>query len=463
MLLLIFNVILLLTFPRIAYPTKIIFGSCSKVDKPQPLWKFISSRKPAVFAWLGDNIYADVLRDDYYKYLNIFSGKGDGLLPPGERPRFRARTKEEHENMYNKQKQVSDYKSLSASTKIIGTWDDHDCGINDADKHFSKKKERMGLHLDFLDVPKDDPRRSREGVYTSHIVDNRVKVILLDVRYNRDPWPWHSGAQIDYANNGDILGEEQWSWLEDQLTKTDIDSIELTLVGSGIQVLPIVELIRGKHETWVQFSESRKRLISLLSKSETPVMLLSGDVHFAEFSEAVCTTTGADNNDNGRKAQSRLIEFTSSGLTHAWAGPLSWPKPMPAAVLSKCLWYLWDFVGIHSHRVDAYPGLNFGEIEFPEGSNFVVLRAIGASNKTELEMTVNLNELLGGSGNSDVVTNQASEKIECAPRNGVTTEARIKLSIGMFVIITIFTFGGGLLFIIMLLFGMTAGGNRENL
>ena len=452
------NIILFLLFPHIAIPTKIIFGSCSKVDEPQPLWKFIASRNPALFAWLGDNVYADVRKDDYYKYPNIFSGKGGVLLPPGDRPRFRARTKEEHENMYNKQKRIPGYKSLSSSTKIIGTWDDHDCGMNDADKYFSKKKERMGLHLDFLDVPKTDPRRTRQGVYNSYIVDNRVKVILLDVRYNRDPWPWHSGAKIDSANNGDILGEEQWSWLEDQLTKTDTDNIDLTLVGSGIQVLPVVELASEKHETWVHFSESRKRLISLLSKSKMPVMLLSGDVHFAELSEMVCTTSCADG-----KAQRRLIEFTSSGLTHAWAGPLNWPKPMPAPLVFRYFWYLWNFVGVHSHRVDAYPGLNFGEIEIAEGSNLVVLRAIGANNKTELEMAVSLDELLGGAGNSDSATNQAGEKMECAPINGKALEAHIKVSKAVFFIATIFTFGGGLLFIAKLFFGGSAGGIRENL
>ena len=230
------NILFLLWFSLpAALPTKIIFGSCSKVDEPQPLWKLIASRNPSLFAWLGDNVYADVRKSDYYKYPNIFSGKGEVLLSPGERPRFQERTKEEHERMYKKQKQNPDYQSLSNSTTVIGTWDDHDCGINDADKYFSKKRERMGLHLDFLNVPKTDPRRKRQGVYTSYVVDNRVKVILLDVRYNRDPWPWHSGAKFDSARNGDILGEEQWSWLEDQLTKTDTDSVELTLVGSGIQ------------------------------------------------------------------------------------------------------------------------------------------------------------------------------------------------------------------------------------
>ena len=106
------------------------------------------------------------------------------------------------------------------------------------------------MHLDFLNVPKDDPRRIREGVYTSHIV-GRMKIILLDVRYNRDPWKWHAGVETTNFEQSDILGKEQWAWLKDQLTVTDVDNIDLILVGSGIQVLPIVGMASQKHETYV--------------------------------------------------------------------------------------------------------------------------------------------------------------------------------------------------------------------
>ena len=38
--------------------------------------------------------------------VNIFSGKGKESLLPGDRPRFTHRTKEEHEAMYMKQKNI---------------------------------------------------------------------------------------------------------------------------------------------------------------------------------------------------------------------------------------------------------------------------------------------------------------------------------------------------------------------
>ncbi len=405
-----FRAIIFFFFLTQCNASKVAFGSCSKVDEPQPLWRLVSSRKPDVFAWLGDNVYADVRKSDFYKSPNIFKGKGSETLRPGERPRFVARTKEDHENMYIAQKSIPDYAHLAKTTKIIGTWDDHDCGINDADKYFSQKQERQDLHLDFLNVPKNDPRRTRKGVYTSQKV-GRIKVILLDVRSNREPWPWHPGAREDF-DRSDMLGAEQWSWLEKQLTETDIENIDLILVGSGFQVLPIIQIAPGKHETWYQFTESRNRLISMLSKAKVATMLLSGDVHFAELSEIVCTSTGA-------KKERHLMEFTSSGLTHAWAGPYNWPKPMPAPVIFRGFWHLWKLVGIHPWRSDVYAGLNFGEIEL-DGNENVILRAVGVDNKTKFERSVRLDDLLGGESIGD--------RIDCQPLNGIPSKNRVLIS-----------------------------------
>eukprot|EP00944_MAST-04C_sp_MAST-4C-sp1_P009933 g9933.t1 len=405
-----FRAIIFLLFLTQCNTSKVAFGSCSKVDEPQPLWRLVSSRKPDVFAWLGDNVYADMRKSDFYKSPNIFRGKGPETLRPGERPRFVARTKEDHENMYIAQKSNPDYAHLAKTTKIIGTWDDHDCGINDADKYFSKKQERQDLHLDFLNVPKNDSRRTREGVYTSHNVGG-IKVILLDVRSNRDPWPWHPGAREDF-DRSDMLGEEQWSWLEKELTEKDIENIDLILVGSGFQVLPIIQVATEKHESWVQFTESRNRLISTLSKAKVATMLLSGDVHFAELSQIVCTSTDT-------KKERRLMEFTSSGLTHAWAGPYNWPKPMPAPVIFRGFWHLWKFVGVHPWRLDAYAGLNFGEIELGGHEN-VIVRAVGVDNTTKFERSVRLGDLLGGES--------MGGRIDCQPLNGNPSKSRVLVS-----------------------------------
>ena len=116
-----------------------------------------------------------------------------------------------------------------------------------------------------------------------------MKVILLDGRYFRDaPGP-----------HADMLGAEQWQWLEQQLTNSDAD---VHLIGSGIQV------IANQHafEKWADFPESRQRLFDIIAKTGAPnVIILSGDRHLGEISRL----------KDPRIAQP-IYDVTSSGLTH---------------------------------------------------------------------------------------------------------------------------------------------------
>ena len=39
---------------------RIAFGSCAEQFKSQPIWKAVVEKRPDLFLFLGDNIYADV-------------------------------------------------------------------------------------------------------------------------------------------------------------------------------------------------------------------------------------------------------------------------------------------------------------------------------------------------------------------------------------------------------------------
>jgi alkaline phosphatase D len=98
-----------------------------------------------------------------------------------------------------------------------------------------------------------------------------------------------------------VLGEEQWLWFEKQL----LDSVraDMTVIGSGIQVLNDWR----PSENWGRFPSERARLLRLLVDTNTSnVLFISGDVHFAEFTEVEC---GGGNR--------KLVDFTSSGITHS--------------------------------------------------------------------------------------------------------------------------------------------------
>ncbi|MEZ0540277.1 alkaline phosphatase D family protein [Fibrella arboris] len=251
--------------------TTIAFGSCSDQKRPQPLWDDIIAQKPDVWVWLGDTIYGD-------------SESMDTL---------RAN--------YDRQKSNPVYQQLRQSTQIIGVWDDHDYGVNDGGKEYPKRKESQQVMLDFLDVPTNSALRKQKGTYSAHTYGpkgQRVKVILLDARYFRDP------LKKDGKNNvpdpsGDMLGEAQWRWLEKELTNSDAD---VHVIGSGVQVLPEEHV----YEKWANFPTARQRLLDLLAKTKPKgALFISGDRHMAEVSKV--TIPGLSY---------AVFDITSSGLTH---------------------------------------------------------------------------------------------------------------------------------------------------
>jgi alkaline phosphatase D len=209
------------------------------------------------------------------------------------------------QSKYLKQKRTDGYQKLRKETQIIGVWDDHDYGVNDGDKGYLKKRESKELMLDFLDVPKDARVRNRPGAYQAFTFGpegKKVKILLLDGRYFRDFLIPNPSRKSRYLPNeeGDMLGEKQWNWLEEQLTGSDAD---LHIIVSGVQVIPM----EHPYEKWANFPSARKRFFQLLAKTQPPnVFLLSGDRHLAEMSRL-----------DLKGLPHPLYEITSSGMTHS--------------------------------------------------------------------------------------------------------------------------------------------------
>ncbi|XP_058073293.1 uncharacterized protein LOC131222293 isoform X4 [Magnolia sinica] len=237
--------------------SRIAFGSCANQSAPQPIWNAIVNYDPQLFIWLGDNIYGDIRRP--FKFF----GKERTIGPWKNVPRFVPTSEQDMQLRYKEAKSNPGYSRLRRQAQVIGTWDDHDYGLNDAGKEFSGKNVSQRLMLDFLDEPQDSPRRKQAGVYASYMFGperKRVKVILLDTRYHRDP----------LFTDGTILGDSQWTWLEKELHGP---KSQITIIASSIQ--------------------------------RDGVFFISGDVHFGEIARYDCG------------CQYPLYEITSSGLTQA--------------------------------------------------------------------------------------------------------------------------------------------------
>jgi len=255
------------------------FGSCNKASLPNLLWDDILNTKPDIWVWGGDIIYADT--DDMRKL----------------------------KTMYAAQDSVAGYKILKAATEVIGTWDDHDYGLNDGGVEFKAKKGSQAAFLDFMRVPASSPRRQQEGIYTAHDYNTpkgKIKVIVLDTRYFRtaltpDTKTKKRNKPNDYGE-GTVLGSTQWNWFAQELNTSDAD---FNVIVSSIQVLS------NEHgfECWGNFPHEVDKLKTTIAASKAKgVLILSGDRHISEFSRTKVAQMEHD-----------LVDFTSSGLTHAYS------------------------------------------------------------------------------------------------------------------------------------------------
>ncbi len=256
----------------------IAFGSCNKHNVENPLWDDVLAVNPDVWIWGGDIVYADT--DDMKKMRMI----------------------------YEAQNNVKGYKKMKETVPVIGTWDDHDYGLNDGGVEFTAKEESQQEFLDFMGVKKESPRRKREGVYTVHnyeLPQGNIKVLVLDTRYFRTALTPDTETKKRIKPNvygeGTILGEKQWQWLTKELNDSKAD---FNVIVSSVQFLS------NKHgfEGWGNFPHEVDRLTKLLVDSKANgAMILSGDRHISEFSET-----------NIAGLRYSLIDFTSSGLTHTY-------------------------------------------------------------------------------------------------------------------------------------------------
>ena len=308
--------------------TRVVFGSCHKTKyKHDLVWKNIHAEKPHIFLWSGDAVYTD-------KKQRQINGSLYAL-------------KKAYENMTHSKSPYTSLLQSNPSLIVEGTWDDHDYGENDGGLYVEEKDTRQTYFLNFLNISKESPRRKRKGVYSSHRYlipctsspnPHILDVIFLDTRSFRDDHLIRSiggtsiplGAVLStftrlleatysyltgFTHSGDVLGEQQWKWLEKELKQEK--GADVTLVVSSIQVLTKNPMV----ESWMHFPKAKERLLSLLSllsKTKTKsknLFLISGDVHYGEM-----MTVNNENNE--------VREITSSGLTHSCADPV-WGRLCP--------------------------------------------------------------------------------------------------------------------------------------
>lgn len=265
--------------------TRIAFGSCADQSKPQPIWESVLAYRPDLFIFAGDNVYGDVTGADMA----------------------------ELKSAYERARAIPGHARVRAEVpRILATWDDHDYGQNDGGADFLHKRSAQRLFADFWNLPADDARRMREGVYAAANYgegERRVQIILLDTRFFRSPLrltdqrgaPGRERYLPDPDPTKTMLGAAQWQWLEERLR----EPAALRLIVSSIQVLA------DGHgwERWGNLPAERQKLFETIGRTgANGVVFLSGDRHFG----------GIYRRDADLPYP--IHEVTSSGLNTAYVG-----------------------------------------------------------------------------------------------------------------------------------------------
>eukprot|EP01064_Diplonema_japonicum_P033380 TRINITY_DN654_c0_g1_i1.p1 TRINITY_DN654_c0_g1~~TRINITY_DN654_c0_g1_i1.p1 ORF type:complete len:451 (+),score=71.20 TRINITY_DN654_c0_g1_i1:67-1353(+) len=256
---------------------KIAFGSCNRPHEPTNIWPRVGSYAPDTWVWLGDNVYLDDKKRGFY-----------GL--------------DEAKLIYKSMQEKPEYvNAMSKVRNVIGTWDDHDLGKNNMGADFKHKNDTKKLLLNFLKMSESDLAIKNGGVFHKKIVETNGKktaFVMTDARW--------------YKTETQLLGEPQWEWLKNIFLH---ESYDLIVLASSIQVtadwgssFPILKRL----ERWGDYPEELSRLIEYIEKSNSPTVILSGDVHYGDIA-----TMGPGCVLNGVELNKKLVEATSSGITHS--------------------------------------------------------------------------------------------------------------------------------------------------
>ena len=266
-------------------------GSCVDQRKEtMAAYQAMHREQADIVLLLGDNVYADLAPPTITKIKKrIF----------GTEPVFKTE--------YNILLNHKDFRpnGYDYSDQVwLALWDDHDYGENDAAASYPKKMEAKSAFVEFLEqiqINEDDEQLNAQigamkenedrGTYYSYDYHSDIvslRIVMLDARYDRA------------EDETDIIGEQQWNWLEQELNKESDRGIDWYLICNGSPVLNEGE---GGKKTIGQ--DTRNKLFSLLKANDGKLfdktILISGDLHYSLW----------------HSVDETLYELTASSITHS--------------------------------------------------------------------------------------------------------------------------------------------------
>lgn len=273
------------TFPEDFYPrapkglalpgnetalTRVLVASCLDEEKDDSaVMRSVARETADLFLMIGDNVYGDK----------------DGLAYANNEAEL-----DELRESFRDLAARADFQAVRAKFPMMVAWDDHDYGANDAGREFPFKRLAERIHERFWGL-EDEDVGAWPGTYYARTFGpegQRTQIIMLDTRYFRSPLTptdeWGKAGKERYMASTDLdqdmLGNDQWTWLENQLQ----EEADLRLIVSSVQVLPTDG---HGYEAWLTLPAEQARLYRLISETEANgVVFVSGDRHTAFLYES---------------------------------------------------------------------------------------------------------------------------------------------------------------------------------
>lgn len=245
--------------------TRILVGSCLDEEKgDSAALRSVAAEEADLFLMIGDNVYGD----------------RDGMAYANNQAEL-----DELRESFSDLAAREDFQAVRAKFPMMVAWDDHDYGFNDGGKEFPFRRLAERIHEKFWGLEGSDVG-AWPGTYYARTFGpegQRTQVIMLDTRFFRSALTptdeWGKTGKERYIPssdpNQDMLGNDQWTWLENQLQKP----ADLRLIVSSIQVLPT-----DAHgwESWSRLPAEQQRLYDLIAETDANgVLFVSGDRHTA--------------------------------------------------------------------------------------------------------------------------------------------------------------------------------------
>lgn len=211
--------------------------SCAN-DTSEPVYQRIAMLNPDLMIFGGDTPYIDVV----------------------DLPTFRTK----HRNFL----QTPFMAALMRGTPTVGTWDDHDFGLNNGNG-VNAADRRANARQSFIEYRAHDQfGTGTEGIYHKNDL-GPVEVFLLDPRW----WSQTMASPVDAAKKT-CFGPQQWQWIRESLEASRAP-FKVLLMGQIWQ-----DKKNGENDDMFTYRHERDALFDFIKEKKIPgVVLVGGDIH----------------------------------------------------------------------------------------------------------------------------------------------------------------------------------------